>query len=68
MPRIQLVFFAARVSFCQAALQLGVPEHKLVHGVVPFQRQDVALVELHEIPVSLFLQLVNVPLDGSMTA
>ena len=40
----------------------------LVHGVIPLQVQDFAFafVELHEVPVSLFLQPVEVPLNGSM--
>ncbi|KAK4806786.1 hypothetical protein QYF61_005582 [Mycteria americana] len=58
-----------QVLFCQAAFQLGGPQHVLVPGVVPLQGQDFALplVELHEVPVSPFLQLVEVPLDDSMT-
>ena len=45
------------------------PQHILVHGVVPPQVQDLALafVELHEVPVSPFLQLVEVTLHGSTT-
>ncbi|KAK4810954.1 hypothetical protein QYF61_013362, partial [Mycteria americana] len=45
------------------------PACVLVHGVIPPLVQDLALplVELHEIPVSPILQLVKVPLDGSMT-
>ncbi|KAK4832374.1 hypothetical protein QYF61_022229 [Mycteria americana] len=52
------------------ALQLDSTWHILVPGVVPPQEeQDFALllVELHEIPVSPFLQPVKVPLDGSTT-
>ncbi|GAB0181886.1 cAMP-dependent protein kinase inhibitor alpha [Grus japonensis] len=52
--------------FCQAAFQLSSPQYVLVDGVVPPQAQDFALplVELCEIPVSPFLQPVEVPLDG----
>ena len=58
-----------RVLFYKAAFQLGSPQHILVHGVVPPQVQDFALllVEPHEVPVSPFLQPVQVPLDGSPT-
>ena len=58
-----------QVFFCQAAFQPGGPQHILVHGFVPPQVQDCALlfVELDEVPVSPFLQPVVVPLDGSTT-
>ncbi|KAK4818982.1 LOW QUALITY PROTEIN: hypothetical protein QYF61_022649 [Mycteria americana] len=58
-----------QVLSCQAAFQLSSPQNILVHGVVPPQVQDLALllVEVHEVPVSPFLQPVEVPLDGSMT-
>ncbi|KAK4830703.1 hypothetical protein QYF61_012872 [Mycteria americana] len=71
-PRITLAFFATRdpqIRFCRAAFQLGGPQYILVPGVVPAQVQDfvLLLVELHEVPVGLFLLPVEVPLDGSMT-
>lgn len=46
-----------------------VPQHVLVPGVAPPQVQGFAfpLVELHEAPVSTFLKLVEVLLDGSTT-
>ncbi|KAK4832711.1 hypothetical protein QYF61_025172 [Mycteria americana] len=58
-----------QVLFCQAAFQLGGPQHVLVHGIVPLQVQDFALplVEPQEVPVSPFLQAVEIPLDGSPT-
>ncbi|KAK4826285.1 hypothetical protein QYF61_007132 [Mycteria americana] len=45
------------------------PSIYLVSGLVPPQVQDFALhpVELYEVPVSPFLQPVQVPLDGSTT-
>lgn len=45
----------------KSAFQLGGPQHVLV--------QDFALllVKLHEVPVSPFVQHVEVPMDGSMT-
>ncbi|GAB0175715.1 cAMP-dependent protein kinase inhibitor alpha [Grus japonensis] len=57
-----------QVLFCQAAFQLGSPQHVLVPGVVPPQVQDFPLpfVELHEVPDSPFLQPVKIPPDGSM--
>ena len=57
------------VLFCKAAFQPVGPQHVLVDGVVPPQVQDFALplVEQHEAPVSPFLQLVQVPLNGSTT-
>ncbi|PKU44133.1 hypothetical protein llap_5545 [Limosa lapponica baueri] len=54
--------------FCQAASQVGGPQHILVNEADPPQVQDfVLLVELHEVPVSPFLQPSKVPLEGSMT-
>jgi len=43
------------------AFHLGDPQPVLMHGVVPPQVQhfDLLLVELHEVPVSLFLQSVS---------
>jgi len=59
---------APHVLFCQAAFQLGDSQHTLVHGVVPDQVQDFALlVERNEVPVGPFLQPVKVPLDDSTT-
>lgn len=45
------------------------PQYVLLHGVVPSQVQDFAvlLVELHEVLISPFLQPVEVYLYGSMT-
>lgn len=56
-----------QVLFCKAAFQLGGPQ--LVPGVVPSQVQGLALhlVELHEVHISPFLQLVEVPLGSSRT-
>ncbi|KAK4826730.1 hypothetical protein QYF61_010983 [Mycteria americana] len=58
-----------QVLLCRATFQLGVPQHILEHGIVPPQVQDFALSldELHEVPVSPFLQPVQVPLDVSTT-
>jgi len=52
-----------------AALQQVRPEPVLVHGVVPPQVQDPALmlVELHEVPLHPTLQYVQVSLNGSTT-
>jgi len=46
-----------------------VPSINWCCGVVPPQVEDFALlvVELHEVPVSPFLQPVQAPLDGSTT-
>lgn len=53
-----------KVIFCLAAFQLSGSQHVLVHGAVPSHMQDFALplVEFHEVPASLFLQPVDVPL------
>jgi len=58
-----------QVQFWKAAFQLGEPQHILVPGADPPQVQDFALplAELHEVPVSSFLQTAEVPLDGSTT-
>ena len=53
--------------FCKAAFQLGGPQHILVPGAVPPQGQDFVLLEFHGVPVSPFLQPIEVPLDGSTT-
>lgn len=43
------------------------PQHILGHGVVPLHVQNFGfLAEFHEIIVSPFLQLANVPLDSSV--
>ena len=48
------------------SLQMSGPHHVLVHGFVPLHIQDFAfLVELHEVPVSSFHHLTQVPTDGS---
>ena len=54
---------------CTAAFQLGVPQRVLVQGLVPSQVRDFALPrgELHEGPVSPFLQPLRAPLVGSTT-
>ena len=54
---------------CGITLIAQRPQLIFVHGVIPPQVQyfALALVELHEIPVSPFLQPFKVPLDGSMT-
>lgn len=56
-------------KFCEAALQLGAPQHTLVLGVVLPQVKDFALhcVELEEVPVSPLLQPAEISLDVSMT-
>ena len=58
-----------QVLFCKAAFHLGGPQHILVCEVVLPQVQDftLPLVEFHEVLVSLFLQPVKVPLDGTTT-
>lgn len=58
-----------QVIFCQVALNLGVPSHVLVPGIVSPQMQDFEFLcfELHEVPVSPFLQTVKVPMNGSST-
>lgn len=38
-----------------------------MRGVAPLQVQAFALVEFHEVPVSLFHQATDVSLQGSMT-
>lgn len=59
----------SKVFLHRPALQMVGPECVLVPGVTPPWLQDLALplVELHDVPVSLFLQPIKVPLDGSMT-
>lgn len=54
--------FSAKVAF-----QMISPKHILVYGVVLLQVDDSALpfVELHEVPISLFLQPAEILLDGS---
>lgn len=55
-----------QVLFSQAAFQLGGAQHIFLH-VLP-QGQDFRLLtELHEVPVSSFLQPVMVPLKDSTT-
>jgi len=51
------------VLFCKAAFQPVIPLHAVMPGVVPPQVQDFALplVDMHEVPVRLFLQLVEGP-------
>lgn len=55
-------------KFCEAAFQLGGPQHILVLGVVLSQVKDFALlcVELQEVPVRPLLQPAEVPLDVRM--
>ena len=57
-----------QVVFCQAAFQLGGPQNLLVNGVISCQVWDFALLlaEIPKIPVSPFLQPVEVPLGGSI--
>lgn len=57
------------VLFCLSAFQTASPQYVLVHVAAPPLVQDFALlfVELHGDPVSPFLQLVEVSLDGSVT-
>jgi len=59
----------AQGVFCPNALHLVSPQHVWVAGVVPTQVQDLALplVELFEVPINLFLQPTEIPLDGNMT-
>ena len=56
--------------FLPSCFPAGCPHHTLVHGVVLPQVQDLAfpLVELQEVPVSLFLPPLPMPLNGSTTA
>ena len=76
-PRTPLAFFAASAStWCppgpslQSCFPAAHPQLVLVPGAVPPQGQDFAcpLVELQEVPVSPFLQPVEVPLGGSATS
>ncbi|KAK4831516.1 hypothetical protein QYF61_018100 [Mycteria americana] len=57
-----------QVLFCKAALKLVDPQPVLLPGIIPPQVQGFGLpfAELHKVPVSPFLQPVQVPLDGSM--
>jgi len=57
----------SQVPLCRAAVQQVRPKPVLVHGVVPPQVQDpaLALVELHQVPLRLTLQPVQVTLNGS---
>ena len=66
---VQLVHQDHQGLFCKAAFQPFGPQPILVHEVIPLQVQDFVFSfdGLHEIPVSPFLQPVEVPLDGSMT-
>lgn len=58
------------VNFVEPILHSSHSAHKpvLVHGVIPLQLWGLTSchVELHEVPVSLCLQSVEVPLNGSM--
>ena len=58
-----------QVLFCQPASQLGGLQHISVHRVVPPEVQDftLPLVERCEVPGGPFLQLLKIPLDGSLT-
>ncbi|KAK4827979.1 hypothetical protein QYF61_022681 [Mycteria americana] len=53
--------------FLPSCFAAGWSQHVLVHGVVPRQVQNLAFsfTEVHKVPVSSFLQPVQVPLDGS---
>lgn len=55
--------------FYQAVFQLGDPQRILVHGVVlpPVQDFGLLLDELHEVPVSPFVQPAKVSLGESTT-
>lgn len=73
-PRIPLAFFAtflhAKCATFSAKLlsQTVTPWHVLVPEIVAPQWQDFALpLELHGVPFNPFFQLVDVPLDGSIT-
>lgn len=57
------------ILLCKDTSEPDSPCHILVPGVVPPQRQDLALslVKLYEVPDSSFLLPVQVPLDVSMT-
>ena len=57
-----------QVLFCRAASQLSGLQHVPVPGVVSPLAEDfllLFLIELHEVPLRSFLQLVKVPLCGS---
>lgn len=57
-----------QVHFNRAAFQLDGTQHILVHGVVPSPVQEFAFLhgDLHEVPVSLFLQPTEIPLAMAM--
>lgn len=67
---LSLKGFISSSSSCSAKLHLLVrPQQVLLCGIIPPQVQGflLTLVEMHEAPVSLFLQLAKIPLDGSAT-
>lgn len=81
-PRIQLAFFVSRAHhwlmynlyltgqprlFLTSCFPAGWSNHVLVCEVVPPRVQDFALpLQLHKVPVSLFLQVAKVPLADSL--
>lgn len=58
-----------QVLFFKDAFQFHGPQCALVPWVIRPQVQDFAvlLVELHAVPVSPFLQSMNIPLNGNTT-
>ena len=56
-----------RDLFCRAASCTVSPETVRLHGMIPSQAQDFALAfaDLHEVPLSPFLQSVHIPLKSS---
>lgn len=70
LAHLQVVHQNPQVLFCKAAFQLISSQPVLVQGVVPPQGLDLAFafVDLHDVPISPFLQPTQVPLNGSTTA
>lgn len=59
----------SQVLFCHGAFQLGDLQHVLVPGIVPPHVLNFALfVELHEVPITLFLLPSDICLDDSTTS
>lgn len=58
-----------QVLFCRAACQLAGLQPVLVHGVVSPQVEEFTLlfIKFHGIPIGLFLQPIEVSLNGSTT-
>jgi len=68
LSQAQLIFHQdPQVLFCKTVFQLVSLQPVLVHRVISFQEKDLTFpfIDLHEIPVSALLQLVEVHLNGS---